>query len=178
MAVVSAGVAAAAYGAYSSNKAAKEQSSAIKSGLNQTNALAQQSRSDAINLYNQGKLGGQRGLSAAFDFYKQAAPSRFAPVTQSGLAAQRVIGQGAQQANNAILGLPVDMSFANPQEIKPDLSYLSGARLPQMTGEYLPADGSGSIAQPSQMAGEYLPADGDGSIGELMAKYARERGLK
>ncbi len=162
MAVTTALVATTAYGAYSSKKAAKEQSGAIKSGLNQTNALAQQSRNDAINLYNQGRSSGQRGLSAAVDFYKQAAPSRFAPVTQSGLAAQRVIGQGAQQANNAILGLPVDMSFTNPQEIKPDLSYLSGAKLPKMTGEYLPA--GESVVQRSSNAGI------NSSIANLMAK--------
>jgi len=153
MSVVAAAViGSAVVGAVASDRAADKQVSATKKGLAQTSAMAEQSRNDAIQLYNQGRQSGQRGLTSAFNFYKQAAPSRYSPITQTGIAAQRVIGQGAQQANNAILGLPVDMSFTNPQEIKPDLSYLQGAQLPEMTGEYLPANNSSAPLQ-QPMAG-------------------------
>jgi len=140
MAATTALVAATAYAANRSNAAADKQVSATKKGLEQTSAMAEQSRRDAIQLYNQGRQTGQRGLTSAFNFYKQSAPARYSPITQTGIAAQRVIGQGAQQANNAILGLPVDMGFANPQQVNPDLSFLQGAQLPELTGEYLPAN--------------------------------------
>jgi hypothetical protein len=132
-------------GAASSKRASDKQVDATNKGIQQTSAMAEQSRRDAIQLYNQARQSGQRGLTSAFNFYQQAAPSKYSPITQSGLSAQRVIGQGAQQANNAILGLPVDMSFTNPQEIKPDLSFIQNAQLPEMTGEYLPA------GEPAQM---------------------------
>lgn len=143
MAVTTALVATAATTAYAANRsnaAADKQVKATQSGIEQTSAMAEQSRRDAIQLYNQGRQTGQRGLTSAFNFYKQSAPARYSPITQTGIAAQRVIGQGAQQANNAILGLPVDMGFANPQQVNPDLSFLQGAQLPELTGEYLPAN--------------------------------------
>jgi hypothetical protein len=160
MAATTALLATTAYSAYSSNKAADKQASATKKGIAQTSAMAEQSRRDAIQLYNQGRQTGQRGLSSAFEFYKQSAPSKYSPITQSGLAAQRVIGQGAQQANNAILGLPVDMSFTNPQQINPDLSFIQGAQLPEMAGEYLPAD--------KKQVG--LNSSASGAAGDALAK--------
>lgn len=139
MSVVAAAViGSAAVGAYSSNKAAKTAASSSKKGLEQSNALAEQSRTAATNLYNQARVAGQRGLTSAFDYYKGAAQSRYQPFIQANTAAQDVIGQGAQQAQNAILGLPVNMNFAQPQQVKPDMSFLNNAQLPQMSGEYLP----------------------------------------
>jgi len=145
MAVTTALVATTAYGAYSSKRASDKQVDATNKGISQTNAMAAQSRKDAIQLYNQARQSGQRGLTSAFNFYQQAAPSKYSPITQSGVAAQRVIGQGAQQASNAILGLPVDMSFTDPQQINPDLSFIQNAQLPEMTGEYLPASQSSQV---------------------------------
>jgi len=135
-----AAVVAAGIGAASSKNASDKQVDATKKGLSQTSRMAEQSRQDAIQLYNQGRQAGQTGLTSAFNFYKQAAPSKYAPITQSSVAAQRVIGKGATQANNAILGLPVDMSFTDEEQINPDLSFLQNAQLPEMTGEYLPKE--------------------------------------
>lgn len=140
MSVVAAAViGSVAVNAYSSNRAADKAAEGTKKGLDQSNALAEQSRSNAISLYNQARTSGQRGLTSAFNFYKDAAQTKYQPFIQGNVAAQRAIGQGAVQANNAILGLPVDMSFAQPQQINPDLSMLQNAQLPEMSGEYLPA---------------------------------------
>lgn len=125
---------------YSSNRAADKAAEGTKKGLDQSSALADKSRSNAISLYNQARTAGQRGLTSALNFYKDAAPAKYQPFIQGNVAAQGAIGQGAVQANNAILGLPVDMSFAQPQQINPDLSMIKNAQLPEMTGEYLPAE--------------------------------------
>lgn len=117
-------------GAYSANKAAGAAEDATNKGLAQSGALADQSRESAINLYNQGRKSAQTGLGAAFDFYKKAAPTRYQPIMLGNAAAQKAIGQGAAQANNAILGNAVDMSFAQPQTITPDMSFIQNAQLP------------------------------------------------
>lgn len=120
-------------GAVSADKAADKQASATSKGLQQASALAEQSRNDALKLYSAGRKSYQQGLGQTLDFYRRASPSRYTPMIQGNVAAQGVIGQGAAQANNAILGLPVDMSFAQPQQITPDLSFLNAGVLPQQS---------------------------------------------
>lgn len=123
-AVVSAGI-----GAYSSNKASKEQSEGIQKGIDASAALAQQARDDVNRLFDVGYKQGRAGIEGAFNFYRQAAPQRIAPVTQGYQQGINVLGQGAQQANNAILGLPVDMSFTNQQVQQAPAGYLDQAKL-------------------------------------------------
>lgn len=115
--------------AVSSNKASKQQSKGIQKGIDASAALAQQARSDVMKLWQQGSAQGRAGIEGAFDFYKQAAPKRMAPVTQGFQQGVNVLGQGAQQANNAILGLPVDMGFTNQQVAQAPEGYLDGAKL-------------------------------------------------
>lgn len=130
-AVATAVIGSAVIGAYSSNRAADKAASATKKGLDQSSVMAQDSRNNAYRLYQQGSNNAKLGLQSAFNFYKQAAQSPYQPFIKGNVAAQGVIGQGAQQANNAILGLPVDMGFTAPQTINPDLSLLQNAQLPQ-----------------------------------------------
>lgn len=130
-------VGSALIGAGASSAAASKQASATKKGLAQSKALSEQSRRDAIQLYNQGRESGRRGLESAFDFYKNASSQKYAPLIASNVGAQRIIGQGAQQASNAIMGLPVDWSFTTPQQVKPNLSVIQNASLPPATQEYL-----------------------------------------
>lgn len=129
MAVTTAIVASTAYGAYSSRKAAKEQAKGVQKGIDASAELAKQARSDVMNLWQQGANQGRAGIEGAFNFYKQAAPKRIAPVTQGFQQGINVLGQGAQQANNAILGLPVDMSFTNQQVQQAPAGYMDGANL-------------------------------------------------
>jgi len=124
-----AAVVAAGIGAYSSNKASKEQSAGIQKGIDASSSLAEQARSDVMKLWQQGTDQGRAGLEGAFNFYKQAAPQRMDPVTQGFQQGINVLGQGAQQANNAILGLPVDMGFTNQQVQQAPAGYLDGANL-------------------------------------------------
>jgi len=150
----------AVLGMYTSGKAADQQASASKAGLKQSNALAGQSRQNAVQLYNQGLKARQAGDQGAFNFYQQNANRRINPYVGGNVAAQQAIGLGAQQANNALLGLPTDMSFQNPQQIQ--YSGLSAGRLPQASqGFELPADQLASPA-PAKSGG------GSGGLGGLL----------
>lgn len=132
-AVATAVVGAAAIGAYSADKAADKVASAGKKGIASTEALAKQARTDAINLFQQARISSQNGIGGALNFYQQNAQKRIAPAVQGNMAAQQILGQGATQANNAILGLPVDMSFANsPKQISADYSGINKAKLPTL----------------------------------------------
>ena len=140
---------------YTSKKASDKAAQGADKGLAQSAAMADQSRNAAVNLYNQGRASGQRGLASAFNFYKQSAASRYNPFIQANTAAQGIIGQGAQQANNAILGLPVNMSFAQPQQVNPDMSFIGGAQLPKMAGDFSlngQSPESQSISNPAKIA--------------------------
>jgi len=172
-AIATAVVGSALIGAYSANKAAKTASRSAEKGLEQSTALADQSRNAATNLYNQARTSGQRGLTSAFDFYKKSAQSKYQPFIKANTAAQGIIGQGAQQANNAILGLPVNMNFTQPQQVQPDMSFLNNAQLPQMSGEYLPAGQAGLPVQ------QYPEQQGmnEAQSREYMGRVAQTRGL-
>lgn len=134
MSVVAAAVVGSSLvGAYSANKAAKTQASATKQGLAQSNALQQSAITQAKDYFNIGQKSAQAGYQSALDLFKATQPNKYQPMIQSNMAAQKIIGQGATQANNAILGLPVDMSFANnPQQFQPDTSALQNVELPAL----------------------------------------------
>lgn len=139
---------AAVVGAVASNQAAKKQQEGTEKGIEATKELASQARNDAINLFKSGQKSGIKGIQAAMDFYKNSANAVYQPYIQGNVAAQDVIGQGAIQANNAILGMPVDMGFTQPRQINPDLSYLQGAKLPEQDSMMLGGgDGGASGAQ-------------------------------
>jgi len=173
-AIATAVVGSALIGGYSANKAAKTAAKSAEKGLEQSTALADQSRNAATNLYNQARTSGQRGLTSAFDFYKKSAQSKYQPFIKANTAAQGIIGQGAQQANNAILGLPVDMSFTQPQQVNPDMSFLNNAQLPQMSGEYLPAGQSGLPVQQNPQATAGM---NEAQSRDYMGRTAQMRGL-
>lgn len=115
--------------AYSANKASKEQSKGVKKGLDQAAALANQARQDVMGLFDRSLRVSNLSMDQMLNYYKTAAPKRISPYLQGNKQAQQVIGQGAQQANNAILGLPVDMSFTNQPQIVPGTDHLN-AQLP------------------------------------------------
>lgn len=128
--VAGAVVVGAVVAADSSNKASKRAAKGVKKGLEQSLSLTDQARQDVMKLFNASSQSTRLGVEGAFDFYKSMAPQRANPIIQSNTAAQGVIGQGAQQANNAILGLPVDMGFTAPQSVQYDANYLQNAKLP------------------------------------------------
>jgi len=126
-----AAVAAAGISANASNKASKENARGIKTGLKQSADLAKSARADVISLFDNSAKKANIGIGQALDFYKQNAAKRLQPFVQGNQAAQNVISLGAQQANNAVLGLPVDMSFTNQPQVQADYGGIMGAKLPE-----------------------------------------------
>ena len=117
-----------------SKAAAKGQSK----GLKVSQEMSQQAIGQAKDYFNIGQRSSQAGFQSALDFFKNVQPAKYEPMIQGNVAAQKVIGQGAQQANNAILGLPVDMSFANQQTaIQPNYSAIQSAQLPTLGGQQM-----------------------------------------
>lgn len=141
MSVVAAAViGSAVVGGVASKKAADKAADASKKGIASTESLANQARTDAINLFQQSKVSAQNGIGSALNFYQQNAQAKINPFVQGNVAAQQVLGQGATQANNAILGLPVDMSFANqPTTLGADYSGITSAQMPTL--------GAGALTQ-------------------------------
>ena len=131
-------VASAGIGAAASKSASKSAAKGQEKGLAASNAMSQQAIGQAKDYFNIGQRSAQAGFQSALDFFKNVQPAKYEPMIQGNVAAQRVIGQGAQQANNAILGLPVDMSFANQQTaIQPNYSAIRSAQLPVLGGQQM-----------------------------------------
>lgn len=157
-------VGSAVVGGVASNQAAKKQAKGTEKGIAATKELALQARNDAIGLFQQGQKSGIKGIQSAMDFYKNSANAIYQPYIQGNVAAQDVIGQGAMQAGNAILGLPVDMGFTQPRQITPDLSYLQGATLPAQ--EQMMLGGGQDTAAPQDQAAK--PAGSSSSLGSIL----------
>lgn len=142
-------VGSALIGAGASKSASDKAAKTAKSGMNQASAMSESSRSAAIDLYNRSKQSGRQGLANAYDFYQKNAQSRYQPMIVGNMMAQKAIGQGAAQANNAILGLPVDMSFANqPQQVQYDKNFMIGGKLADAPADFVDP----TIAQQQQQA--------------------------
>lgn len=156
-------VAAAVVGAAGSYAASKKSSDATKKGIKTSKELSSQARQDAMDLFDRSSQDGRSGITGAFDFYRNSMPKRINPYVQGNMAAQGVIGQGAQQANNAILGLPVDMSFTQPQAIQYDQSYLADAKLPEPPPPEPEPEpdviGAAPAAKKPSMKDEYKPSN-------------------
>lgn len=117
-------------GGYSSYKAGKEQRKGVEKGLEQSSDISQQARQDVLSLFDRSAQSARMGSKGAFDFYKRVAPERMAPYLQGNEQARQAVTIGAQQANNAILGQPVDMQAINQPGVQPDMGYLEEAEMP------------------------------------------------
>jgi len=149
-----AAVAAAVIGAAASNKASKENTKGIEKGMNQSLELTSGARRDAMALFDSSAKRANIGLQASLDFYKQNAQKRMQPFMQGNQAAQNVVGLGARQANNAILGLPVDMSFTNQPQVTADYSGIQGATLPVQGDGFAKQEAERVAAEQAAQAGQ------------------------
>jgi hypothetical protein len=154
------GAGSLAVGAYSADKAADQMADSTKAGLDQSLKITNQARNDVMTLFDNSAKKAAIGNKAALDFYKQNAQKRMQPFMQGNQAAQNVIGLGAQQANNAILGLPVDMSFTNQPQVQADYSGIQAATLPDLSQPQ-----QGGIMGPQQIAPQQQEASQGLAVG-------------
>ncbi|MES1988766.1 MAG: hypothetical protein V4440_12200 [Pseudomonadota bacterium] len=140
--------------AVSSNKASKQNAAGVKSGLDQSKSITDKARADVISLFDNSSKRANVGLQSSLDFYKQNAQKRMQPFLQGNQAAQNVVGLGARQANNAILGLPVDMSFTNQPQVQADYSGIQGATLPVQGGSFAEQEAAKAAAEQAAQSGQ------------------------
>lgn len=166
-AVATAIIGSSVIGAASSKSAANQQVKAQREGLAQSNVLQNRAITQAKDYFNLGQKSAQAGYQSALDLFKSSQASKYQPMIQGNVAAQRMIGLGATQANNAILGLPVDMSFANnPQAITPDFSAIQNAQLPPSIA-LQQAQQQANRAPDQDMQDQYVPGNYIDGLGRV-----------
>lgn len=83
----------------------------------------EQARGDVLGLFPAGDTNRNLGFQAALDVLGQSIPQQFSAFQQGNLGAQQTLLAGQPQFQNAILGLPADLSGFQPQAIQFDTSF-------------------------------------------------------
>jgi len=117
-----AGAVASGGAAYMDNK---NQKKALKSAEAQKAASQEfierniaQARSDIFKLFPKAQDARTQGLQAGVDLYKQAYPAMMNSFQQGNVGAQNMLLAGLPQANNAILGNPVNLQGLQAQQLQ------------------------------------------------------------
>lgn len=112
-------------------KSAERQKAASQAYIEKQIANA---RSDIFKLFPAAQESRQAGLQAGLDMYKQAYPAMQNTFQQGNVQAQQALIQGLPQMQNAIMGLPVDMSgFKAVQLQQPQGLSLPNAQMKPIT---------------------------------------------
>ena len=132
-----AAAAAAVVGAVTDHKsredAAKAQSDQLEANQAFIKQQAEKSREDVMPLFDASQASREAGFQGAMDVMGQSVPQQFSTFQQGNVGAQQALLAGLSQMQNAILGLPVDMSGFQPQALSYDTSYMN-QQLPTMMG--------------------------------------------
>jgi hypothetical protein len=107
--------AAAAHDA--SRKASHTAADSVEDAGRITQGAAAQARQDVNRLYPQAREDLMTGASGAFDIFNQALGGQQQALQQGNLNAQTTLGQGFNQQQNALLGLPVDQGVFAPKTL-------------------------------------------------------------
>ncbi len=91
----------------------------------------QRATRDVSKLFGSAEQNLLAGNQAALDTMGQYAPQQFSALQQGNLNAQQQIASGLPQMQNALLGLPTDLSGFQPRGVSVDTSFLENAQLPQ-----------------------------------------------
>lgn len=113
-------------------KAAKAQQKALEQSQEYIRENIAQARGDVMGIFPQARESARSGFQSALDVFAQSIPQQANLFQQGNVGAQQMLSQGLPQMQNAILGLPTNLSFAQPQQLQmPDFSYLQ-QQLPQL----------------------------------------------
>lgn len=97
-----------------------EQNEATRRFIEQQGRLA---RSDVLSLFPGADINRNLGFQGALDVFGQTIPQQFGALQQGNVGAQEAILAGLPQFQNAILGLPTDLSGLQPQTINIDTGF-------------------------------------------------------
>ena len=104
----------------SAQKATKQANARTLDFIKQQGQVARQ---DAIPLFGSAFENRNLGAQAALDVFGQTIPQQFGTFQQGNVGAQQQLLAGLPQFQNAILGLPADLSGLQPQTIDVDTSF-------------------------------------------------------
>ena len=83
-----------------------------------------------LRLFDAGQENLLTGNQAALDIYNQTIPEQFNAFQQGNVGAQQQLVAGLPQMQNALMGLPVDYSVLQPQQIQTNMGFIP-QQLPQ-----------------------------------------------
>jgi hypothetical protein len=130
-AAAAASLGAAAMDTKSQKDAASAQGDQLEANQAFIKQQAEKSREDVLPLFDASQASREAGFQGAMDVMGQAVPQQFSTFQQGNVGAQQALLSGLPQMQNAILGLPVDMSGFQPQALSYDTSYMN-QQLPTM----------------------------------------------
>jgi hypothetical protein len=81
-----------------------------------------QAREDVMGLFPAADKNVRRGFKAALNVFGDAVPQQISAFQQGNVGAQQALLAGLPQMQNALLGLPVDMSSLQAQQVQYDPS--------------------------------------------------------
>jgi hypothetical protein len=135
------GLAAAALGSVIGGKLASD--SADKTLESQEDQLASnqafikeqaaKSRADVLPRFDAAQQNRDQGFQGALDVFGQTLPQQADVFQQGNMGAQQALMSGQQQFQNAIMGLPVDYGFMQPQALDYNMDWAQ-QQLPQAQG--------------------------------------------
>ena len=116
--VATAVIGGAVIGGVASNSASKRAVEGQEDAREAMALAAEQARTrDIIPGFQQAQEQQDRGFTQALDFLSQAPQQQITPFQQGNIAAQNQLAGGLPQIQNALLGLPVDFSGFQAQQI-------------------------------------------------------------
>lgn len=107
-AVVGAAIVGAVASSKSSKKAAKAGAKGQKRAIGRIEEAGALARSDVSRIIPQAQRSSLLGAQAASDIFRRSAPIQQQQLSAGNLGAQRTTGRGFRQAQQALLGLPVE----------------------------------------------------------------------
>lgn len=133
------GAAAAVGGVISSNKNAGKAADAQGKQNKRNEAFireqAAKARKDILPLFGAGQDARSTGAQAALNIFGQSIPQQASQFQRGNVGAQQALLAGLPQVQNALLGLPTDLSGLQPQQIQFDNSFAQ-QQVPQfVTGQ-------------------------------------------
>ena len=129
----------------------KGQIAANKESQAFTKEMLGQARGDALGLGGAQEANQNMGFQSALDVYGQTIPQQFDTFQQGNMGAQQALLAGMPQFHNAILGMPVDYSQFQPQQIQYNTDFAQ-QQLPQFISSADALGGLGAAQQPVQPA--------------------------